>query len=406
MSTRIAPTNQYSEAAHSKFETLLTVYSKPLVKKDPRSYWKFGNTTDTMTDFLDIDQKSADAVAKAVVTQYDASLKALDGYDSAWFDDFGWWIIAFERAAQKSYFSKAAPQFRDRMSNCWSRFTGRAPFTWARHLKNTFPDCGPAVDGGVWNEYWEGTHWSFPGPKDGIPNSKESEQSLHGIQNSVTNAVYLISAQRLGVTDPKAKEDAEREFKFLDTWFTITPDPLWWLQPDAQDAALVRERVSHFAYDPKTKGYPPNKGYQAGWVWTGDQGLMIGALTDRIHLMGVGPDDRKDLLDRIEQLLRGVLLKLTDPKNQDELYPYTNNPELPPPGGDSDDYKTGPGVFWRNVLHAWNADSDVKALLTQDDYQQFLQGNAKLAIASQSEDFDDLTNDLAVLLAANKILKR
>ena len=400
MSTSIAPTNQYSEAAHSKFKLLLPAYSAPIVEGDPRSYWKFGNTFDTMTDFLDIDATSADAVAKAVVTQYDASLKALKGYDEAWFDDFGWWTIAFERAAQKSYFSKAAPEFRDRMSKCWSRFTVNAPRVWAVHGLHHYDDCGPAVAGGVWNEYWKYTHDSFPGPKDGIPDSKDPRQSLHGIQNTVTNAVYLISAQRLGVTDPKAKEDAKREFTFFWDWFHEESNPLWWSQPNGQNAALVRERASHFANG------GPNKGYQAEWVWTGDQGLMIGALMDRIHLMGVSPDDRKDLLDRVTQLFAGVLNKLTDPTNEYELYPYTNNPELPVPGGDSDDYKTGPGVFWRNVLHAWNIDSDVKTLLSQVEYQQFLQGNAKLALESQSGDFDDLTNDLAVLLAANKILKR
>ena len=117
-------------------------------------------------------------------------------------------------------------QFREFMSECWKRFTGNAPYVWDRRKPGTYNNCEPAVTGGVWNEYWKGTSSSYPGPKNADPTLR----TLEGIQNTVTNTVYLMAAQRLGDTDPNAKAAAERVFAFLLTWFSKKPHPLFhWL---------------------------------------------------------------------------------------------------------------------------------------------------------------------------------
>ena len=182
-------TDRYRKVAQHKFSQLLSVYSA-----GNASFWKLGNTFDTMVDFLEvIDGSSAGTVAKLVLQQYTASLSKLGGYNPAWFDDFGWWTVASQRATVSSVFNPDAKKaFAANLSEGWSRFTGNAPYVWDRRKPGTFNNCEPAVTGGVWNEYWKGTSSIYPGPKSGDPTSG----TLEGIQNTVTNAVYLMAAQR------------------------------------------------------------------------------------------------------------------------------------------------------------------------------------------------------------------
>jgi hypothetical protein len=400
MSSKPASVDQYGPAARSIFKQLVALFS---ARQSASSYWKLGNSFDTILDFLDFDSTDAEKLPSVLQTQYAVSLKDLHGYDSAWFDDFGWWTVAFQRAAQRTYFSSSDREyFVSTMKECWTRFTDRGPKVWERHTKDTFDDCGPAVPGGVWNEYWEGTDSKkWPGPNDGIPDSTDPKQSLHGIQNTVTNTVYLIAAQRLGVTAENANADAEREFKFLQSWFEVRSNTLWWPQP-ANNAAHVRERVSHFAPSSRFPTGKMNKFYQSDWAWTGDQGLVVGALADRMRLMSGGPKERSELLEKAKALIAGARYYLRNSMTG-QLLSFTTTGQVP--GNDYDDYQTGPGVFWRNMLHAWNVDPDLKAFLNQPAYTEWLKLNAEFAIKSQKSDFDSLTNDLSVVVAAAVMLK-
>ena len=76
---------------------------------EPEELQKLGNTFDTMVDFLEvIDGSSAGTVVKLVLQQYTASLNQLGGYNAAWFDDFGWWSVASQRATVSSAFNPDA----------------------------------------------------------------------------------------------------------------------------------------------------------------------------------------------------------------------------------------------------------------------------------------------------------
>src|SRR5215207_6945788 len=95
----IPSTSPYSSAAREKFEALKKLYASNDTLPGGASFWKLGNSFDTMIDFLDtIDNSSAHDVAQMAVKQLYASLKHIDGgFDGAWFDDFGWWSVATQR---------------------------------------------------------------------------------------------------------------------------------------------------------------------------------------------------------------------------------------------------------------------------------------------------------------------
>jgi hypothetical protein len=358
------------------------------------SYWQLANSFDTMIDCLDhVDEGAAGDVSAMVSEQYDPALKKMDrerhevarAYDAAWFDDFGWWTIATLRAESRPYFNEGFKRtlgsWRD---ECWSRFTENAPYVWRWRPQHPGPYEGyrPAFDGGVWNTYWAGTSPDHKGPRSDGPGTGD----LAGIQNTVTNALYLMAAQRVGAAD-----DAEREFGFLHAWFNAARDPLWW--PVGTDAALVRERPSHFADGSKAPGFEPD------WAWTGDLGLVLGALVDRMQRQ---PGERKELLRRTRELLMGARTALV---SDGVLQPWKGDDV---PGDANGEYRTGTGVFWRNVLHAWMTEPELHADLTAPGFQQVLRASANAALAAESDDTrngTELTNDLAVLVAATVILQ-
>ena len=75
---------------------------------DVPSFWQLGNSFDTMIDFLDtIDSSSANDIAQLAVKKFHDKVNPIDSF---WFDDFGWWSIAAERALQKPFFQPNADQ--------------------------------------------------------------------------------------------------------------------------------------------------------------------------------------------------------------------------------------------------------------------------------------------------------
>ena len=388
MISNAAPTTSYASAAREKFQVLTRMYDS-----DVPSFWQLGNSFDTMIDFLDtIDSSSANDIAQLAVKKFHDKANPIDSF---WFDDFGWWSIAAERALQKPFFQPNAKHFCYILNKCWSRFTDRAPFVWERHKSNTFDDYGPSVEGGVWNAYWQGTLPEYPGPNSGDP----SNGGLAGIQNTVTNALYLMAAQRLGQTDPNARQAAQKELKFLLTWFDDKQDPLWWSIDE--NTALVRERVGHFA-NGKAASAP---GFQADWAWAGDQGLILGCISDA--MLDKEPGFREPLLSRAQQLLSGVRQKLTYKTDPSIVQSYTATGAVPGDPPDYQDYETGAGVFWRNVLYLWKTNTDLRSVLAKSEYQGMVKASADAAAQAETngQEIGTLTNQLAVLVAAAAMLE-
>lgn len=382
------PVTEYRKAAGEKFATLKTAYQSNDTGQKV-AFWKMGNSFDTMTDFLEtIDSSSAHDVAQMAAAQFAASTAG--GVDGFWFDDFGWWTVATSRALQKSFFKPDATAIKGILDECWTHFTGNAPFVWERRAPGTFDDYGPAVEGGVWNAYWSGTSDTYEGPKGGDP----STGGLEGIQNTVTNALYLDTAHRLGHTDAAAREAARKALAFFLAWFDDQETPLWWAFD--KDAGLVRERVGHFANGTNGAGLPAG-GFQANWAWAGDQGLMLGNLSDA--MLHLEPGHRGPLLSRLKQLLEGVRQHMT---TDGVVGSFTDTGA--PPNGDYPDYETGSGIFWRNALYVWNTNPDLKAVLKGQEYQAMIRASAEAAKQPDDGSIQALTNDTAALVAASAML--
>ena len=382
----------YREAATNTFNGLISQYAGANV---PASYWVLGHAFDSLLDYYDvIDPRStsADSVAQSVQRQYQNSLKNLGGYDAAWFDDFGWWTVATQRAMSRSYFSSSTKSqlFLPILTECWKRYTGNAPFVWERRGSDRFANYGPVVSGGIWNEYWFGTDASYAGPKDGDP----SAMTLHGIQNTVSNALYWIAAQRFAVTtSPDAGPVAENAYRFFRGWFEMSSNPLWWQQ--GPNAALVRERVSHFAQ----ATYPEDfLAKWATWAWVGDQGLILGALVDR--LSRALPGEQGPLLARARQLMVGVSSNLVGSDKTLKNWTTDNVPD-----GDTTDYSTGKAVFWRNVLYTARNNAELRAFLPQSGLLPVLLASADRVVGFPSIDIIGATNDLATLVTASALLE-
>jgi hypothetical protein len=376
--------DDYRNCAHAKFQYLKEYMGK---FRNWHLSWKVGNALDTMIDYLVLEPNNAGNFGA------EASALCMDflGRDVnwIWFDDYGWFVISTDRASQQKFFSnEVCKGFADVSKDCWDRFKNAA-YTWDRRNRSLdcFEDYRPDVAGGVWNTYWICTSKEYHGDKEGIP----MVGAVAGIQNTVTNALYLICAQ--GRDD--ATDAAKAEWSFLDAWFSSRGQPnLWWRQNNG--GALVRERPSRFANGNTAPGFQEN------WAWTGDQGLILGGLVGRI---AKGQDAAK-ALTYAEALLTGVRLSLVDANGL--LLPCTTTgipPHLLNQPPDVADYSTGPGVFWRYLLRAWNSKNrDLCRVIRSEDYQEFVRTNADAAANTYIDDPDLLINELAALLAGIAIL--
>jgi hypothetical protein len=360
--------------------------------------WKLGNSLDTMIDCLvHVDSGGAESFGAHARTQ---CRNWIDGRspDWTWFDDYGWFVISTDRASQQQLFfgMDVCKGFSDISKECWERFKN-AQYTWEWRDRDpdSFKDYGPVVAGGVWNTLWEYTpevHFGSPdlgdfgspylGDREGIP----SAGALAGIQNTVTNALFLICAQRC-----KDAHAADQEYGFLDAWFSSQKQPnLWW--PQNSGGALVRERPS------RVGNGMTNPGFEEDWAWTGDQGLILGGLVGRIK----NGQDAAKALRYAEALLTGVRLSLVDAHGV--LQPFTATgipPHVASGSPDYVDYQTGTGVFWRYLLQAWNLNNpDLRRVLGSEDYKKFVKTNADAAVKDGDKGVDALSNQIAALVAA------
>jgi hypothetical protein len=365
----------YADAAKGKFDLLL---------KTNGDYWKTANAFDTMIDYVaEIDPARASDAARVISDRYKAFED--EGLQIYWYDDFGWWVVAAGRVVENDLFSSSCQNtFEKILSDCWTRMSkGTEVCTLP-----AFKDFQPVHGGGIWN-----------GPE------RDSQDTFMGIQNTVTNVLRLIGAQRLGLEDA-----AGDQFTFLSNWFNDkTPErSLWWklaLPGEGNpDAALIRERASYY------QSGEMDPGFQQHWVWTGDQGLILHAFVERYAQMNPDPSvdpgpASLDLMVRAKQIIRGARYYLVDSTNV--LENWNDNKSFGDyrgvPSKYEYDYSTGTGVFWRNVLYAWNNNYALKNFIP-GELKFVLQKSADKARNAASTQFWDLTNDLAVLTAAHKIL--
>jgi hypothetical protein len=385
----------FKAAAEAKFGALTSAFASDT------SYWQLGHVFDTALDYFAVVSAGAAADFGATAKEQFDAVTGSGQWDGYWYDDHGWWGIAALRASQRpGWFGPLSGDFQQISERCWTTMDTMAPTVYKRRPKpgglDRFAPLEPRFDGGVWNSEWSTTGAQPCDPTIELTDAKP----LCGYQNSVTNLLYLILASRryTAYENPQDEAAADREYGFLSHWFAVTP---------ASDALLDRYQPNRLNVRAEVSAYKSGERvseYDSAFVWVGDQGLLLGALVERMSRAGTGGSGYADLFATAEQLLAGTYDRFTT--NQ-ALTKHWISPSTAA-NTDPDDYKTGPAVFFRYLLHAYQANDDLKALVGGKNsvYRALVQASAQRAAEqkSRNQGMVALANDLAALVAAVAIL--
>ncbi len=233
-------------------------------------FWKRGNTFDACLVFANAMQQrwpndpQVKEMNEKIVKMLEQNLAFFKSVkvEVMWADDFGWWgLMALN--ARKLLLNMDEVELADKywkLSNdlCWE------------YKKNTAYDH---------------TEDAKPVPH-GCRNGDAAGQSL-GVKNTVTNVLlFLLSSRIYRVAKEESREDTDkyldmvyRQWIWFTDWFKL--DEYEFLKELSTEGALVQERpIAMFEGSGYTdKIHPP---WAEGWVWTGDQGMLVAALTDMI----------------------------------------------------------------------------------------------------------------------------
>ena len=233
-------------------------------------FWKRGNTFDACLVFVDAmqqqwpDDPEVKTIQRSVRTMLEENLSFFNRFDpgSLWADDFGWWGLMALNARKhllKIGDVDLAQKYLELSTDlCWE------------YKKNTAYDHATTA---------------VPVPH-GCRNGDANGHSK-GVKNTVTNVLlFLLSTRIYRLTidenigdNHKYLKMAYQQWLWFDAWFKL--DEYAYLKKIAPSGALVQERPMAFfdGSDYMEKDHPP---WAEGWVWTGDQGMLVAALTDML----------------------------------------------------------------------------------------------------------------------------
>jgi hypothetical protein len=381
---------ELQNAAQKTFDYLKVLWQPGPPPSGFSIYWQLGHSFDTIIDYFVLNPPDSSGFGPIALAAYERSTS-----NACWYDDYGWWGIAALKASQHpQLFLNMAAHFKALSVSCWNMMNDNATNVWKNNGNNpAFKVLQPRFDGGVWNCDWTLPNGcDKPGTPPNIPpncGNNQQGSNLPGIQNTVTNGLYLVLSLRLGQWEP-----ARREYEFLSSWFNVseTDDALL---NRFDGGAVVRERVG--TYGSQTNGsYTCVCGYQSELAWAGDQGIILGGLVDRMNEVGSGSPGYAGLLQLAQDIAAGVLSK--SKSNGGILQAWVTGQ-----GGDPGDYDTGVGAYMRYLLYAYQNNSDMQAYLRNTGYVDFVCANAAAIIPqidSHRWSLVELTNDLATLVAA------
>lgn len=234
-------------------------------------FWKRGNTFDACLIFVQAVQKrwpnhprvaEMNADVREMLEQNLAFFKSVNVEDM-WADDFGWWGLMGLNARKfllEIGETELADQYWELANDlCWE------------YKKNTAYDYS--------NE-------ALPVPH-GCRNGDAAGNSL-GVKNTVTNVLlFLLSSRIYRLAKAEQRQDTDkyldmayRQWIWFSQWFKLE-EYQYLKNLSTEEGALVQERpMAEFeGSDYTDKIHPP---WAKGWVWSGDQGMLVAALTDMI----------------------------------------------------------------------------------------------------------------------------
>ncbi len=232
------------------------------------NFWKRGNTFDACLVFVDAaseqwpDDPEIIEIQAKINKMLIENLAYFESFDpgNLWADDFGWWglmgLNAYKYLIKTGEIDFANQYLKLSTDLCWE---------YKKKTAYDTTDLAIPVAHGCSNGDANGSH--------------------AGVKNTVTNSLlFLLSSRiyRLSLTgaieeNDKYLEMAYRQWLWFDEWFRL--DEYEYLKKVSQAGVLVQERPLAFidGSDYIIKEHPP---WAEGWVWTGDQGMLIAAFTD------------------------------------------------------------------------------------------------------------------------------
>jgi hypothetical protein len=116
-------------------------------------------------------------------------------------------------------------------------------------------------------------------------------------------------------------------------------------------------------------------------------------------VQGGDPNVYANLLSKAKAIAAGVKSVVTT--HYEGILGAWVNPSEGEDDPDPEDYATGPGVYWRYLLYAYQNNADLKKYFKDTGQIDFVTQNAEHPRrAVGSDDLVDLTNRLAALVAA------
>ncbi len=251
---------EWSFAAFKRFEKIWNF----------NDFWKRGNTFDACLTFVDAVQQRwpKDPVVREmqlkVKDMLEENLVFFNSFDPGdlWADDFGWWGLMALNA--RNHLLKINER---ELADKYLKLS--TDLCWEYKKKTAYDHSTTSVPV---------PHGCSNGDANGI--SK-------GVKNTVTNVLlFLLSSRiyRLSLEEDINDNDkyldmAYQQWLWFENWFEL--DEYEYLKKIPPSGALIQERPMAF-FEGSTyqeKIHPP---WAEGWVWTGDQGMLVAALTDML----------------------------------------------------------------------------------------------------------------------------
>jgi len=356
----------YRKAAELEYEKLLNAW----IYQGDKDYnhilmWYQGNALDTLIDYVSItlNKKEGSRLGGYISDFYIARLN-----EGNWWDDFGWWGIAFLNAARNhNILGGKETDYMENATRCLEDRMDQGTRVWAMANEG---DCIPCINasppewyrfeprfsGGVWNA-------AFAGLNTGTPTQQKCRPSVAGIplgtpedycslltplQNTVTNGLYLVLNTRYYLQNPEIREKRRDRtlaiYGWLKNWMDVEdkavslcpvskgkPAPLNKIKPSLlnSETGLLRERAGTYVQDATQSPacFTGVKWYEQDLSWTGDQGIVLGGLVDILN-SGL-TEDNQWLLEKATGILDGVrdhLTKGMSGSTRDNLAPEVLRP--------------------------------------------------------------------------------